>query len=82
MVINQNPTVILQNSMNKIIPDLNPKNLFKSVFAGYFLLVMHYYLPNMGGYGLYLPYNVIGWMFIATLIGLGFWQTVNPDSLH
>ena len=60
--------------MNKIIPDLNPKNLFKAVFAGYFLLVMHYYLPNMGGYGLYLPYNVIGWMFIATLIGLGFWQ--------
>ena len=60
--------------MNKIIPDLNPKNLFKAVFAGYFLLVMHYYLPNMGGHGLYLPYNVIGWMFIATLIGLGFWQ--------
>ena len=68
--------------MNKIIPDLNPKNLFKSVFAGYFLLVMHYYLPNMGGYGLYLPYNVIGWMFVATLIGLGLWQVSRTKNIE
>ena len=53
---------------------LNPRFLFKAVFAGYFLLAMHYFLPNMGGYGLYMPYNVIGWMLIATLIGLGFWK--------
>ena len=46
----------------------------KAVFAGYFLLAMHYFLPNMGGYGLYLPYNVIGWMLITTLIGIGFWE--------
>ena len=55
-------------------PYLNPRFLFKAVFAGYFLLAMHYFLPNMGGYGLYMPYNVIGWMLIATLIGLGFWK--------
>ena len=53
---------------------LNPKVLFKVVFAGYFLLGMHYFQYNTGGYGLYLPYNVVGWMFVGSLIGLGFWQ--------
>ena len=55
-------------------PYLNPRILFKAVFAGYFLLGMHYFQYNTGGYGLYLPYNVVGWMFVGTLIGLGFWQ--------
>ena len=63
-----------KKNMNNLLPYLKPRVLFQVVFAGYFLLAMHYFLPNMGGYGLYLPYNVIGWMFIATLIGLGFWQ--------
>ena len=53
---------------------LNPRTLFKVVFSAYFLFAMHIYLNNMGGYGLYMPYNVIGWMLIATLIGMGFWQ--------
>ena len=53
---------------------LNPRFLFKTVFAGYFILAMHYFSPNMGGYGLYMPYNVVGWMLITTLIGLGFWE--------
>jgi O-antigen polymerase len=60
--------------MTGLISYLNPRFLFKAVFACYFLLAMHYYSPNMGGYGLYMPYNVVGWMLIATLIGLGFWQ--------
>ena len=53
---------------------LKPIVLFKAVFAGYFLMGMHYFQYNTGGYGLYLPYNVVGWMFVGTLIGLGFWQ--------
>ena len=53
---------------------LKPIVLFKAVFAGYFLIGMHYFQYNTGGYGLYLPYNVVGWMFVGTLIGLGFWQ--------
>ena len=50
---------------------MNPKNLFKAIFALYMLVGMHYYSSNMGGYGLYLPFNVIGWILIASLIGLG-----------
>ena len=60
--------------MNKIIPDLNPKNLFKAIFTLYMLVGMHFNMEHVGGYGLYLPFNIIGWMFVSLLIGLGFWQ--------
>ena len=56
------------------IPDLNPKNLFKTIFALYMLAGMHFNMEHVGGYGLYLPFNIIGWMFVSLLIGLGFWQ--------
>ena len=64
------------------IPDLNPKNLFKIIFSLYMLVGMHYYSSNMGGYGLYLPFNVIGWILIASLIGLGFFNVYKSKILH
>ena len=56
------------------IPDLNPKNLFKTIFTLYMLAGMHFNMEHVGGYGLYLPFNIIGWMFVSLLIGHGFWQ--------
>ena len=56
------------------IPNLNPKSLFKTVFAAYVLAGLHIQMDHIGGYGLYLPINIIGWMFISLLIGLGIWQ--------
>ena len=56
------------------ILDLNLKNLFKTIFALYMLAGMHFNMEHVGGYGLYLPFNIIGWMFLSLLIGLGFWQ--------
>jgi len=35
---------------------------------------MHISIKHVGGYGLYLPFNIIGWMFISLLIGLGLYQ--------
>ena len=35
---------------------------------------MHFNMEHVGGYGLYLPFNIIGWMFVSLLIGLGFWK--------
>jgi len=61
---------------------LNPKKLFFLIFTGYFIIAMHIFIPNMGGYGLYLPYNIIGWMFIAILIGLGFWQISKTGQIQ
>ena len=50
------------------------KTLFKIVFAVFLLIGMHFNMDHLGGYGLYLPFNTVGWMFISLLIGLGFWQ--------
>ena len=54
--------------------DITPKTLFKIVFAVFLLIGMHFNMDHLGGYGLYLPFNTVGWMFISLLIGLGFWQ--------
>jgi len=35
---------------------------------------MHFNLDHLGGYGLYLPFNTVGWVFISLLIGLGSWE--------
>jgi len=56
------------------IQDITPKTLFKIVFAVFLLIGMHFNMDHLGGYGLYLPFNTVGWMFISLLIGLGFWQ--------
>jgi len=56
------------------IQDITPKTLFKIVFAVFLLIGMHFNMGHLGGYGLYLPFNTVGWMFISLLIGLGFWQ--------
>ena len=47
--------------------------LFKTVFAFYFLIGMHLYLPHVGGGGLYVPYNIFGWSAVGILIGISFW---------
>lgn len=35
---------------------------------------MHVFMHNQGGAALYLPINMVGWAFIAVLIGLGLWH--------
>jgi hypothetical protein len=37
--------------MSKVIPDLNPKNLFKAVYVGYLLAGMHFNIEHVGVYG-------------------------------
>ena len=64
------------------IHSMNPKNLFKAIFALYMLVGMHYYSSNMGGHGLYLPFNVIGWILISLIIGLGFWQIFSEGEIE
>ena len=64
------------------IQDITPKTLFKIVFAIYLLLGMHFNMDHLGGYGLYLPFNTVGWMFISLLIGLGFWQIAISEKIN
>ena len=63
------------------IQKITPKTLFKIVFAGYLLGGMHFTMHHPGGYGLYLPFNTVGWMFISALIGIGFWQIAISEKI-
>ena len=60
--------------MVKKILDLDTKDIFYYIFSSYLLFGMHISIKHVGGYGLYLPFNIIGWMFISLLIGLGLYQ--------
>ena len=63
------------------IQEITPKTLFNIVFAVYLLLGMHFNVDHLGGYGLYLPFNTVGWMFISLLIGLGCWEIRNNGKI-
>ena len=63
------------------IQNITPKTLFKIVFAVYLLLGMHFNMDHLGGYGLYLPFNTVGWIFISLLIGLGSWEIRNNGKI-
>jgi len=60
--------------MIKFIQQVDSRTMFKVVFAVYMLAGMHVKIEHVGGYGLYLPFNIIGWMFVSLLISLGLWQ--------
>ncbi|MCK0185350.1 Wzy polymerase domain-containing protein [Aeromonas hydrophila] len=57
------------------------KGLFAAVCALYWLLGMHFFMHNPGGAGLYLPFNVWGWIFASLVIGLGLWQVTLQQRL-
>lgn len=57
------------------------KKGFFITFAVYMLIGMHYFQHNGGGSGLHLPFNVVGWIFISILIGIGLWQATLQKKL-
>jgi len=63
------------------IQDITLKTLFKIAFAVYLLFGMHFNMDHLGGYGLYLPFNAMGWIFISLLIGLGCWEIRNNGKI-
>lgn len=50
------------------------KRLFWFFLSLYTLVGIHFFMHNQGGSGLYLPFNMVGWAFLAILISLGFWH--------
>ncbi len=58
------------------------KNGFFIIFAIYMLIGMHYFQHNAGGSGLHLPFNVVSWIFISALIGIGLWQATLSRSIQ
>ncbi len=50
------------------------QRIFWVMLGLYALLGMHFFMHNQGGYGLYLPFNMVGWAFVSVLIGIGIWH--------
>ncbi|ATG75271.1 Wzy polymerase domain-containing protein [Zobellella denitrificans] len=51
-------------------------------FAAWMLGGMHFFMHNPGGAGLYLPFNMVGWIFVALMTGLGLWQLTLNQAVH
>ncbi len=50
------------------------QRIFWIILSLYSLLGMHFFMHNQGGAGLYLPVNMVGWVFMSVLIGIGIWH--------
>ena len=61
---------------------LKPRTLTKIVFGTYVLFAIHLPIPHIGGTGLYLPFNIIAWIFISFIIGLGSYQIFISKKFH
>ena len=57
------------------------KKAFFVVAALYWCLGMHIFMHNPGGDGLYLPFNMLGWVFASILIGIGLWHVIVTQRL-
>ncbi|MGL5947511.1 MAG: Wzy polymerase domain-containing protein [Aeromonas sp.] len=50
------------------------QRLFWGLSCLYWWAGMHFFMHNPGGAGLYLPFNIVGWLFIGPLLATGLWQ--------
>ncbi len=56
------------------MPHSMSARIFLIFLALYSLLGMHFFMHNQGGSGLYLPFNMVGWVFVSVLICIGIWH--------
>ena len=57
------------------------KAAFGIISAIYWLLGMHFFMHNPGGYGLYMPFNAWGWIFGSLVISLGLWRVTQQQRM-
>lgn len=53
---------------------LNLKNIYFITFSAYLFFGINTAIPHLGGHGLYLPFNTVGWIFISFVMGLASYQ--------
>ena len=63
------------------MPQSMSARVFLILLALYSLLGMHFFMHNQGGSGLYLPFNMVGWAFVAVLISIGIWHLTTIKQL-
>ena len=61
---------------------LNTIAFTKAIFGFYVLFAIHIPIPHIGGSGLYLPFNILSWIFVSLIIGLGSWQIFKSRKLY
>ena len=54
----------------------------KAIFGTYVLFAIHIPISHIGGSGLYLPFNILSWIFISLIIGLGSWKIFKSRRLY
>jgi len=62
-------------------PASSLRSWFLGLLTAYLLVGMHFFMHNPGGYGFYLPFNMVGWVFVSGLIGFGLWQVTRTRQL-
>ena len=54
----------------------------KAIFGTYVLFAIHIPISHIGGSGLYLPFNILSWIFVSLIIGLGSWKIFKSRRLY
>ena len=54
----------------------------KAIFGSYVLFIIHIPFSHIGGSGLYLPFNILSWIFTSLVIGLASWQIYKSRRLY
>jgi len=57
------------------------QRIFWRILVLYILFGMHFFMHNPGGAGLYLPFNMMGWVFVSLLISVGIWHLTQTKQL-
>jgi len=55
--------------------------VFWFILVFYCCIGMHFFMHNQGGSGLYLPFNMVGWVFVSVLISIGIWHLTGVKQL-
>ena len=64
------------------LSSLNTIAFTKAIFGFYVLFAIHIPIAHIGGSGLYLPFNILSWIFVSLIIGLGSWQIFKSRKLY
>ncbi|HIF9203952.1 TPA: Wzy polymerase domain-containing protein [Photobacterium damselae] len=68
--------------MNKIINEDNIKNIFLITYGSLFVLFMHYFQPNPGGYGIHIPFNATSWIAIGFVVSIGILNVIITQKVR
>lgn len=76
---------IIHLSGTKLAPQkakapLNRKFVFSIGFV--FLIAMHFYIPNLGGSGLDLPFNISTWTALSFTVAIGFYHMATTKQIR